>query len=166
MTTESRFSSTRTLRLAPGLALLGAFALAAACEAPEYEEELPPPAQPTMGVAEATVALEPVDDSGVSGQATAMHTEDEVVVVLELEGLPAAGEYAAHIHAGTCAEGGPVAVPLNDVIADENGTGTSTTAMDADAMDHEEAHFFQVHSADGPPIACGDVEADQEPDYN
>jgi hypothetical protein len=166
MTTESRFSSTRTLRLAPGLALLGAFVLAAACEAPEADEELPPPAQPTVGVAEDTVALEPVDDSGVSGHATTTHTEDEVVVVLELEGLPAAGEYAAHIHSGSCAEGGPVAVPLNDVIADEDGMGTSTTVLDADAMDHDEPRFFQVHSADGPPIACGDMEVVQGLDYN
>jgi len=151
--------------LIPGMAVLGAFLLMAACEAPEYEEELPPPAQPTMGVAEATVTLEPVDDSGVSGQATVMHTEDELVVVLELEGLPEAGEFAAHIHAGSCAEGGPVAVPLNDVIADEEGFGTSTTALDADAIDHDGEYFFQVHSADGPPIACGDLEMDDSMDH-
>lgn len=161
MTTESR--SPRALRLPAALALFSVFLFAAACEAPESEEELPPPpAQPAMEVTEATVALEPVGDSGVSGQASALHTADEVMVILQVEGLPGAGEYAAHIHSGTCAEGGPVAVPLSAVVADDDGDGTSTTALDAGDMDHDGSHFFQIHSADGPPVACGDLETDPD----
>jgi Cu/Zn superoxide dismutase len=159
MTTQSR--NPRTLRLPAAAALFSLFLIAAACEAPESEEQLqPPPAQPAMEVSEATVELEPVEDSGVSGQATASHTETEVTVVLEVEGLPGAGEYAAHIHSGTCAEGGPVAVPLSAVVAGDDGDGTSTTALDAEDMDHDGSHFFQIHSADGPPVACGDLEMD------
>lgn len=146
----------------PGLLVLGLFLGVAACQAPEPEAE--PDVQPTvevteMEVAEVTVSLDPVNESGVSGEATAVHGTDEVMVVLEVTGLPGAGEFAAHIHSGSCAEGGGVAAPLNPVVATADGLGTSTTALDADALDHEESHFFQVHSRDGPPIACGDVDA-------
>jgi Cu/Zn superoxide dismutase len=156
------------LRLPAGLALLTTFVLAVGCdtaEAPDYEVDAPPPALPGTEITEATVALAPVRESGVSGEATALHSEDEVVIVLEVQGLPRAGQYAAHIHAGTCADGGPVAVPLNAVVAGEDGDGTSSTTLDPDDMDHDRAHFFQVHSADGPPVACGDMEvhADLEP---
>jgi Cu/Zn superoxide dismutase len=151
------------LRLPAGLALLTTLVLATGCGAPEtpdYEVDAPPPALPGTEITEATVALAPVRGSGVSGEASALHSEDEVVVVLQVQGLPRAGQYAAHIHAGTCADGGPVAVPLNAVVAGEDGEGTSSTTLDPGDMDHDQSHFFQVHSADGPPVACGDMEVD------
>jgi hypothetical protein len=146
-----------------GLALLAAFVMAAGCDAGETADrqvDAPPPALPGAEVTEATVALEPVNDSGVFGQATALHGEEDVTVLLEVQGLPAAGEYAAHIHSGTCADGGPVAVGLNPVVANEAGHGTSTSTLDMGEMDHDQSHFFQVHSAEGPPVACGDMEVD------
>jgi hypothetical protein len=146
-----------------GLALLAAFVVIAGCdaaEAPYPQVDAPPPALPGAEVTEARVALEPVRDSGVFGQATALHGDEDVMVTLEVHGLPAAGEYAAHIHSGTCAEGGPVAVGLNPVIGNEAGHGTSTSTLDMGEMDHDQPYFFQVHSAEGPPVACGDMEVD------
>jgi hypothetical protein len=127
---------------------------------PPIDEEMAPPApaDPMEGVLHATTPLLEVNGSGVSGEAVAMHSDDAVVVVLDLEGLPAEGEYAAHIHQGTCAEGGPVAAPLNPVLGLADGTGTSTTTLDPGDVPSDESLFIQVHGEGGTPIACGDME--------
>lgn len=125
-------------------------------------EAVQQPAEPGMGtdeMTEHTVQLAAVGDSGVSGEATGMLTEDALVVMIELDGLPAEGEYAAHIHSGTCAEGGPVAVALDPVIGLSDGTGASTTTLEPDEVDDSEPHFVQVHGEGGTPIACGDMES-------
>lgn len=149
----------------PVALLLAAAGLVAACEAPEpelppdfdieaVEEEVPPAPE----VTHATIPLEEVNGSGVSGEAMAMHTEESVTVVIEVEGLPEEREYAAHVHEGSCAEGGPVAEPLNPVLGLADGTGSSTTILEPDALSPDEPHFIQVHGEGGTPIACGDVE--------
>lgn len=144
------------LLLLPFFAL---FLLAAGCEAPEADLE--PPAEVMEEPAEvihATIPLSEVNGSGVSGEAMAMHDADQVTVVIELEGLPAEGEYAAHVHVGTCEEGGPVGAPLNPVMGLADGTGSSTTILDAEELPADESHFIQVHGEGGEPIACGDIE--------
>jgi hypothetical protein len=144
---------------------LGLVALvAAACEMPDPEPEMDPPMEePTPepeDVAHTAIPLEPVGESGVMGEATVMdHDNAEVVLVVEVSGLPEEGEYAAHIHAGSCEEGGPVAEPLSPVVGLADGTGVGTTTLDADAINGEEPLFIQVHGADGQPIACGNVGA-------
>jgi hypothetical protein len=106
----------------------------------------------------ATIALAPVGESGIWGEAMAMHSENTVVVILEMQGLGEAVMHAAHIHAGTCATGGPVAVALSPVTGLEDGTGTSTTSLDAAELGATERYFIQVHTEDGTPAACGDME--------
>lgn len=119
------------------------------------------PGPPTMeDMVHTTVTLSPVNGSGVSGEAMAMHGDDAIVIMLDLTGLPQEGEYAAHIHIGSCAEGGPVGAALNPVIGLADGTGSSTTTLDAGELNESDRHFVQVHGAGGPPIACGDVEHD------
>lgn len=103
------------------------------------------------------ITLEAVDDSGVEGRATAIHRGDSVQVNLMVQGLPGEGEYAAHIHRGTCESGGGVVVPLNSVAADRDGMGRSTTAFAADRLSADERYFVQVHGSAGA-IACGDVQ--------
>lgn len=105
-----------------------------------------------------TVDLHPVNDSGVQGTAEIMHGDGQAVVVIEVEGLPGEGGYAAHIHRGTCADGGPVAAPLDPVVGLADGTGSSNTTVDTTEIDHDQRHFIQVHGEGGTPIACGDVE--------
>lgn len=167
-----RDSSSSRRRSAPSGALLAAFVLAAfavaGCEAPQEQPDPAPPAQDEpappatppaeAGPMEAEIALEEVNGSGVSGEATAIHQDDAVTVVLELEGFADEGEYAAHIHAGSCETGGPVVEGLNPVLALADGTGMSTTILDADDIDEEESLFIQVHGEGGTPIACGDIE--------
>lgn len=156
----------RTALLILPLALLSLVA----CSGDADPDEMQPPAtepaaetadeQPTAGedMTHQTVPLAAVNESGVSGEAMGMHSDDAVVMMLELEGLPAEGEYAAHIHSGSCADGGSVAVALDPVIGLADGTGASTTTLEPDAIDPDSDHFVQVHGEGGTPIACGDVE--------
>lgn len=127
-------------------------------EMPAGEEMAPSPADPMDDVIHASIPLHEVNGSGVTGEAMAMHSEDAVVVVVDVEGLPAEGEYPAHIHEGTCADGGGVAAPLNPVMGLADGTGTSTTSLDMDDIPADRSHFIQVHGEGGAPIACGDME--------
>ncbi len=126
-----------------------------AAPAPVAEEAAPAAEPATEHV---TIALASSNESGVFGEAMAMHTDESVVVVLEIAGLPAAGEYAAHVHIGTCATGGGVAAALNPVIGLADGTGSSTTTLELSALPAEQSHFVQVHGAGGSPVACGDME--------
>jgi hypothetical protein len=109
------------------------------------------------------IELEPMNESGVSGEAMAMHSDDAVVVILELEGLPGEGQFNAHVHGGSCADGGPVLVALNPVTGLADGTGTSTTTLEADELDPAVSHFVMVHGEGGTPVACGDMEGHGEP---
>jgi hypothetical protein len=109
-----------------------------------------------------TVTLAAMNESGVSGEAMAMHSDDAVVVILELEGLPGEGQYNAHIHDGNCAAGGPVRVALNPVAGLADGTGTSTTTLEASELSETDPHFIMVHGEGGTPLACGDVEGHGE----
>jgi hypothetical protein len=109
-----------------------------------------------------TIALGEMNESGVSGEAMAMHSDDAVVVILELEGLPGEGQYNAHIHGGSCADGGPVLVALNPVAGLADGTGTSTTTLEADELSADASHFVMVHGEGGTPVACGDMEGHGE----
>jgi hypothetical protein len=157
-----------TPRVALAFLLLPFFALfllAAGCEAPEADLEPPAEvmeepveAEAPPEVTHATIPLSEVNGSGVTGEAMAMHDADQVTVVIELEGLPSEGEYAAHVHVGTCEEGGPVGAPLNPVMGLADGTGSSTTILDAEELAADESHFIQVHGEGGAPIACGDIE--------
>ncbi len=159
----------RTLPAFRLAALATAALLLPACGADEPADDMPPEveeAPPTMEAAPSpmdtmvhvTIALAEANGSGVSGEAMAMHAEDAVVVILELEGLPGEAEYAAHIHRGQCADGGPVAVPLDPVVGLADGTGTSTTTLEADELEEDAPYFIQVHGEGGTPIACGDME--------
>ena len=135
---------------------------------PPPADEPPPAEAPASEVApgeapmdemfHATIPLHEVNGSQVSGEAMAMHADDAVIVVIDLEGLPDEGEYEAHVHTGTCEEGGPVAAPLNPILGLADGTGNSTTTLDAEELPADEPHFIQVHGSGGSPVACGDIE--------
>jgi hypothetical protein len=145
------------------LALLAPLVACGGDESPApAAETVPPPATeaapPPTEMMHATVVLDEVNSSGVSGEAMAMHSDDAVVVILDLDGLTDEGEYAAHIHIGSCAEGGPVAVSLNPVLGLADGTGTSTTTLEAHELTEGDPHFIMVHGEGGTPIVCGDME--------
>jgi hypothetical protein len=122
----------------------------------------------------AEVQLTQSRDSGVSGTATLKDVEGGVEVTLEMRGLPEAGvEHINHFHGGgTCAEDragrtAPVTIPLDPVVATEDGTGSATTTLRdvtlARLFDGTQERFLLLHAeaqeGEGVPpgIACADL---------
>ena len=118
--------------------------------------------------------LTPSRDSGVSGKATLTDVEDGVKVELHMQDLPEAGvKHINHIHGGgTCAEDragqtAPVTIPLNTVVADEDGTGSATTTIKDVTLDqllgNDQHRFILLHAKvkEGqgvpPGISCADL---------
>lgn len=163
------------LATATGLAFVAGLA---ACgdpeEEPYAEEELPPPAaeeDPAQAAPElAPEEVEPevvemeatTDDPAVTGEATVLREGGLTMVAIDLTGIPEAGEYAAHVHLGTCEEGGPVEIELEPVMALDDGAGSSLTTLEDEELPDDEDWFIQVHAQDGSPISCGDP--DDEPE--
>lgn len=84
------------------------------------------------------VSLAAVNESGITGTAAIVRTEDEEgtpahKVTLALEGA-AAGTYPAHIHGGTCEEGGGVVLALESVRVEAEGSATSSTTISAEQL--------------------------------
>jgi Cu/Zn superoxide dismutase len=117
--------------------------------------------------------LTPSRDSGVSGKATLTDVEDGVKVELRMQGLPEAGvKHINHIHGGgTCAEDragqtAPVTIPLNTVVAEDDGTGSATTTIKDVTLDqllgNDQHRFILLHAKveEGqgvpPGISCAD----------
>ncbi|MEY8849972.1 CHRD domain-containing protein [Psychroserpens sp. XS_ASV72] len=74
-----------------------------------------------------TYELSQRSNSGVSGSATiARRSNGNVLVTLNLTGTPQNGMHPSHIHFNTAAEGGAIAVTLNDV---DGATGMSKTVV-------------------------------------
>jgi Cu/Zn superoxide dismutase len=118
--------------------------------------------------------LTPSRDSGVSGKATLTDVEDGVKVELRMQGLPEAGvKHINHIHGGgTCAEDragqtAPVTIPLNTVVANDDGTGSATTTIKDVTLDqllgNDQHRFILLHAKaeEGqgvpPGISCADL---------
>jgi Cu/Zn superoxide dismutase len=118
--------------------------------------------------------LTPSRDSGVSGKATLTDVEDGVKVELHMQGMPEAGvKHINHIHGGgTCAEDragqtAPVTIPLNTVVANDDGTGSATTTIKDVTLDrllgNDQHRFILLHAKveEGqgvpPGISCADL---------
>jgi Cu/Zn superoxide dismutase len=118
--------------------------------------------------------LTPIRDSGVSGTAILTDTEDGVKVELSVQGLPEPGvEHINHFHGGgTCADVAagnmaPVTIPLNTIVAKEDGTGSATTTIKDVTLDQllgkDQHRFILVHAkvkkGQGVPpgISCADL---------
>jgi len=118
--------------------------------------------------------LTPSRDSGVSGKATLTDVEDGVKVELHMQDLPEAGvKHINHIHGGgTCADDrdgrtAPVTIPLNTVVADDDGTGSATTTIKDVTLEKllgDDQHRFillhaKVKEGQGVPpgISCADL---------
>jgi Cu/Zn superoxide dismutase len=127
-----------------------------------------------QGTQSAQVQLTPSRDSGVSGTATLTDVEGGVEVELDMRGLPEAGvEHINHIHGGgTCADDragrtAPVTIPLNAVVANEDGTGSATTTIEdvsvAQLFSTDQERFILLHAKTEkgqgvpPGISCADL---------
>ena len=106
---------------------------------------------------ELSAVLHPLNDSGVSGTAMAVHSDDIVVIVIEAAGLPLPGEYPAALHQGNCAAGGEPLATLDPVIGLTDRTGESTTTLGSENVVLEGPLFIQVRGAGDVPLSCGDL---------
>ena len=96
-----------------------------------------------------------------SGEADISVNGDGILVTLSMAGL-SEGAHANHLHHGTCDEQGEIHIFLDDIVADDSGDGSQTTANDEQPIDHFEAgHYLAVHTEDsetiGEVVSCGDV---------
>jgi hypothetical protein len=122
----------------------------------------------------ANVQLTPSRDSGVSGTAILTDVEGGVRVELNMRGLPQAGiKHINHIHGGgTCADDragrtAPVTIPLNPVVAKQDGTGSATTTIEdvtlAELFGEDKERFILLHARTErgqgvpPGISCADL---------
>jgi hypothetical protein len=118
---------------------------------------------PGVGMAQeaATVQLDPVGESGVSGTATLTAAGDGTDVVLDVEGLAPGADARATMHAGTCAVPSASFAALPDLKADATGRATATgsvlfrgTENVALATMADGEHIIAIHQA-GQVVACG-----------
>jgi Cu/Zn superoxide dismutase len=127
-----------------------------------------------QGTKTAELQLTPLNDSGVSGTATLTNVEGGVQVKLGMKGLPEAGvKHINHFHGGgTCADVqagnmAPVTIPLNPVVANDDGTGSATTTIKDVTLDElfggDQDRFILLHAKtkEGqgvpPGISCVDL---------
>lgn len=87
-----------------------------------------------------------------------------LTVKISLTGLAPSSTHPAHIHSGSCANQGAVVYPLQNVVADAHGVGTSTTTIKNVTTLSPSGWYLNVHN--GPnltpsdqflPIACSDL---------
>lgn len=152
MSTQSRWN--RLLALALVLPL----AACAGEEEPEvgvdddaFEVEPAPTTGADMGMEPMTISLEPLNESGVTGEVRATHRMDSVTVEVSVQGAPE-GELPAHIHSGTCDSVGGVVAPLSPVQG-----GQSTTTLASSQVGENQETVVQVHDPSGQPIACAEM---------
>jgi CHRD domain len=82
-------------------------------------------------------------------------------VSLMLSGMVAGSKHAAHIHTGSCVNQGGVAVPLPDVVAGADGSGSSEKVIQTGSI--PAAAYVNVHQKGsdegvGGGISCGDIQ--------
>lgn len=107
---------------------------------------------------------------GASGQVTMTpEGNNQVRVDIRISGLPANEERAAHIHTAPgahCDTNSPITYPLNNVVVDAAGNGTSTTTITVTPDKPIEANnaYVNVHQnnvagggAPGQGVICADV---------
>ena len=92
-------------------------------------------------------------------------TTHDLTVNILLLGLTPGSKHPAHIHSGSCAKAGDVVYALQDVIADETGSGSSTSVI-KNVADGIPATGWYINVHNGPgltpatqflPISCGNI---------
>lgn len=104
-----------------------------------------------------SASVSPKNESGMQGHVMVSAGSDSLTIKLEVLGLKGGTEYPAHLHSGTCEEGGDVLADLNPPTVASVGLGSSLTALSPDVMETGRSYFVQLHLPDGTPAACADV---------
>lgn len=128
----------------------------------EFEAEAPAPAtEPVTPTGPMAIQLEPMDGSSVTGEASATHMGDQVMVDVTLQNLTEGEDYEAIIVRGTCPMGG-IATEEADEVADLDleimgMTATATTTLAAEELPQNQDAYIAVKGANGDIVACGDI---------
>lgn len=106
-------------------------------------------------------------NESANGTAQLSIADGKLTVKLTLSGLVPNSTHVAHIHKGSCSAQGAVLYPLNAVVADANGKGTSTTVISNVSSLPTSGWYVNVHQAATKndlstqtgfdPIACGNL---------
>jgi len=104
---------------------------------------------------------------GASGSAQLAVVNNQLTVKVTLSGLVPNSTHIAHIHSGSCEAQGAVKYPLNPIVADGQGNGTSITTVDQVTTIPSSGWYVNVHlggtkdelstQTGDDPIACGNV---------
>lgn len=159
-----RSRSRITLLLVPTLVLL-----AACSQRQKPQEEMNETASSTaMKNTAETLALTSMNASDITGSITLSRSADTLTVKLSLEHLTPGNDYSAAIYHGMCEAEGQEAVALKSVLASEEGTGSSTTAVPMSAlgeMPSEPTHeglFVKVLHPNAEGAACVNLPSEEE----
>jgi len=101
--------------------------------------------------------FEPLGEFIAEGSVTFRRSGDSVTANVLADSHLGPGDYPIHVHAGSCEEGGRVALPLTTMTGGEGGEGSSLTTFQVSELPLDGTYFVQMHRADGTPIACADV---------
>jgi Cu/Zn superoxide dismutase len=103
------------------------------------------------------------------GRAELAQKGSDVAVWVKLSGLTP-GAHAVHLHAGTCAAPGAVAVSLGDVTAGPDGTAFAKLAATSSATVVGTGFSLDVHATNGATpgatVACGDLRETDKRGHN
>jgi plastocyanin len=114
----------------------------------------------------ADLVMSPKNNSTVSGNAMLNFIGvGKLQVQVQVSGLAPNSVHPEHIHAGTCAAGGPITIPLNDLTAGPDGKASSTTIISGPPWFTipNRGWFINVHrgptmsDGEATPISCGDA---------
>jgi hypothetical protein len=147
-----------------GLALVGASMVFVACvPAAAPAPTAAPAAAPKTGGIKAAGNFANGNPSTASGQLQVVDLgAGKSRITVRLTGLTASTSHMGHIHVGTCAAVGPVAVALPAITADAAGNGTASAEIEPAKLP---ADIYVAYHQRGPGdpagiggfIACGEI---------
>jgi CHRD domain len=126
-----------------------------------------PSAAPVAGGKSATMTSLNTFASGAPstaiGAASLIPSSDgKTKVTVSVTGLTANTKHVGHIHTGSCATPGPVALPLEELSSDGNGAGSVSSTVETAKI--PTAAYVQYHqrgkgdpAGAGAGIVCGDI---------
>jgi hypothetical protein len=114
------------------------------------------------------LSVTPSPSQAAAGSARlSLDGSNKLTVQVTLSGLVPNSTHMAHIHSGSCEAQGKVKYPLNPIVADADGNGTSTTTVDQVTSIPGGGWYVNVHlggttkdlstQTGDDPIACGNV---------
>lgn len=123
----------------------------------------------STGSANATATLNDAStpNQAADGLAALTVTDNRLAVTVTMKGMEPNTKHAAHIHVGSCVSQGKIIYPLNPVVVNAAGDGTSITTIDNVAAIPRSGWYINIHmggrvdspttsQADMDPLACGD----------